>query len=208
MNAVIFTYPPDFAKAAIAARSLGKLGVKAFLAIDRKDPLPEIEGAEIIRTSFPRRGNLNGTDVIQGILRVLQECADDSDYVLKVDSDTLVRGLNWLEGHTEAAVGLYHPGQRIFFGACYALRVDRLHEYRSIAAQMPFSKSVHEDIEIGGMMEDTFTYENKVEDCPFAGYTWKSDRSEEGWKKYEVIVFQPVDGMKDDDIRREMLKFA
>lgn len=207
MNAVIFTYPADYPLSAIAARALGKLGVKTFLAIDRKDPVPEIEGAEIIQTTFPRRGNLNGTDCIQGILRTLHECADGDDYVLKVDSDTVVRGLEWLRGRTEPAVGLRHVELRCLYGACYALRVDRLREYRSFAAHMPYSRAVSEDVEIG-MMLPPFTYENRTPGCPFAAYSWKSSRTVEEWKKYEVLVFQRIEGKGRPEIREAMKIFA
>lgn len=208
MTAVIFTHPPDYALAAISARVLARQGVRPVLAIDRRDPVPEVEGALIHRTTFPRRGNLNGKDCVRGVLATLDRFADEDDYVLKVDSDTLVLGLDWLKGRTEPAVGLQHPEMRFFFGAAYALRADRLPEYRAAAMLLPESRTLSEDVEIGKMLPGIHVWENRVEGCPFAGFSWKAERSIAEWARlYQVVVFQHIEGKGRKEIRDTMASF-
>ena len=209
MSAVIFTYPPDYAMAAIAARSYAKLGVRPYLAIDHRDPVPAVEGAEIVRTRFPRRGNLNGKACVEGILRTMAEVADGDEYQFKGDSDTVARSLAWLDGRTEPAVGLRHTGYRGLYGACYALRTDRLDDYRQEAAKLPHGdRSCSEDVVIGEFIPGIFTYENLAPGCPFAAYSWKSPKTEEEWRQYQVLVFQRIEGKSRTDIRDAMLKFS
>jgi hypothetical protein len=207
MTGLIFTHPPDYALAALSARALGKLGIRPVLAVDAGDPVPVIEGAEVITTSFKRRGNLNGKECVEGILATLLAVADGDEYVLKLDSDTMVLGMGWLHGRTEPAVGLFHPGYRIFFGACYALRVDRLPEYQAAAAAMPESISCSEDIEMGKLLPGVFTYENRAPGCPFAAYSWEAGRPLDYWREREILIFQRFQGRNRRDIRETMKLF-
>ena len=190
MKAVIFTYPRDYGIATVGARALMRVGVSPVLAIDVSDPIPEIEGVECITTDFKRGGNLNGTVCVRGILATLASQADGDRYVLKVDSDTLVRGLRWLEGRDECAVGLRHTGIRDFYGACYALRVDRLDEYRRAAEAMPHDPGCPEDVTIGTMLPGAFTFQNRAAGCPFQA--WRGERDLTDASK-EVIIFNPGD---------------
>lgn len=119
MTGIIYTYPPDYAMAAMGARALIAAGVRPVLAIDRADPCLVVEGADIVRTDFDRQGNLNGRDFILGNLRLMEELAT-GDYTLKVDSDTLVLNLGMLGERTACAAGIW-TGQ--LQGCAYALRV-------------------------------------------------------------------------------------
>lgn len=190
MRAVIFTYPRDYGIATVVARGLMRLGVSPVLAIDVSDPIPEIEGVETMTTSFKRGGNLNGTACVRGILETLASVADGDRYVLKVDSDTLVRGLGWLEGREECIVGMRHTGIRDFYGACYAVRVDRLDDYRRAAATMEDDAACPEDVTIGMMMPGAFTFQNRAAGCPFQA--WRGERDLTDATK-EVIIFNPGD---------------
>lgn len=164
-TAVIFTYPPDFEIASLAASALRRLGVWVWLAIDSADGLPEIEGAGLIRTRFDRRGNLNGLDATLGILDCLALAAaqDGAERVLKVDSDTLVRSLDWLEA-VEDVVGCGHdipPGQQLF-GACYAIRPTVLPALRDRVAINGTARSRAEDVLIGNAAEELGSYRRHI----------------------------------------------
>jgi hypothetical protein len=208
MTGVIFTHPPDYALAALSARALRKLGIRVVLAVDAADPLPAIEGVDtIVTTTFRRNGNLNGKACVQGILATLAAAADGDDYVLKLDSDTMLLGLGWLAGHTAPAVGLFDPSVRIFYGACYALRVDRLLEYQQAAAVMPESYSCPEDIEIGKLLPGRFAYENRAPGTPFAAYSWEAEKPVDYWRKWDVLIFQRYQGRERPDLRDTMQLF-
>ncbi|MCW1886205.1 hypothetical protein OKA04_15815 [Luteolibacter flavescens] len=211
MTATIFTHPPDYAQAALAGRALRSCGVKVVLAIDAADPVPEVEGCRVARTTFRRLGNLNGKACVEGILATIQENADGDPYQMKVDSDTLVMGLGWLEGRIEPAVGMHHripPHDRFMFGAAYALRTDLLDDYRAAAAMLPESDHYSEDVEIGKLLPGIHAYENLAADCPFAAYSWKSARTIEDWKRYEILIFQRFQGRNRRDIRETMQLFV
>lgn len=195
MTATIFTHPPDYPAAAVAARALRAHGVRVFLAIDAKDPRLTVEGCTVVRTDFPRNGNLNGKACVLGILRTLAANADGGEWSLKVDSDALCLGNGWLAGREEAAVGLYHPGHRGFFGFCYALRTSRLPDFIAAAELLPEDENLPEDCTIGELLPDVHRYENLTAGCPFAAYPWETQKPDEHWReKYEVLVFQRVSG--------------
>ncbi|MCW1926274.1 hypothetical protein OKA05_27215 [Luteolibacter arcticus] len=211
MTATIFTWPPDYAQAALAGRALRSCGVDVVLAIDAGDPLPEVEGCRIVRTTFPRRGNLNGKACIEGILATLHENADGDPYQLKVDSDTLVMGLDWLAGRPEPAVGMHHripPHDRFMFGAAYGLRTELLPEYRAAAARLPDGDHYSEDVEIGKLLPGIHAFENLTEGCPFAAYSWKSVKTMEEWRRYEILIFQRIQGRGRRAIQETMKEFV
>lgn len=211
MTAVIFTFPPDYLAAAYAGRALRGAGVRVVLAVDAKDPLPAIEGCEVVATDFDRRGNLNGKPCVEGMLRLMDEQAAAADpWVLKVDSDTLCCSLRWLEGRTEDAVGLWHPGKRGFFGLCYALRRSSLPRLRERAAALTDDEEMPEDETIYGLADTVHRFENLSAGCPMAAYTKAKDWSKEEWRqRYEVLLFQRTEGRERravSDLMREFVR--
>lgn len=197
MTAVIFTYPPDYLAAALAVRYLRKTGVSVVLAVDESDPRVEIEGAAIVRTKFRRNGNLNGMETVIGQLETLLACCDGSEYILKVDSDSLVMGLGWLEGRIETVVGLRaNDGKhrRSLYGFCYAVREDALPAMLAHARSMPHDEGCHEDITTGiiaAKVGQLFTYRHQDRGVRLGAYCWMDKGSIERWKElYEVLCFQ------------------
>jgi len=209
MTAVIFTWPPDYLMAALASRALRRSGVRVVLAIDRKDPLPAVEGCEVVVTDFPRNGNLNGKECVEGILRTLEEQSRPEDpWVLKVDSDALVTGVKWLEGREEEAVGMFHPGHRGFFGFCYGIRRTALPGMRERAAQLKDDPGMYEDVTMGELARPAHRYQNLTEGCPMAAYGWKRQRTRDYWlTRYEIVVFQRVEGITRRNITEKMKEF-
>lgn len=48
-------------------------------------------GARYVQTDFPRRGNLNGSSCVRGILETLLDGTADDDVAIKLDADTVLR---------------------------------------------------------------------------------------------------------------------
>lgn len=208
MIAVIYTWPPDYAAAALSARVLSSLGVRVHLAIDRSHPVPAVEGATIIRTSFPRNGNLNGKACVIGQLETMASLADDDGYHLKVDSDALVMGLRWLDCRDEDLVGVHHPGGQSFYGFCYAVKGGSIPALLDAARAMPESRSCQEDIATGNLSERVWRYENQTPGCPFATYAWSTEKPPVWWReRYEVLLFQYGGAHGRASVRRAMRQF-
>ena len=210
MTAVIFTFPPDYLAACYAARALRGAGVRVVLAIDHADPVPAVEGCEVVQTGFDRRGNLNGKACVEGMLAVMETVSREEDeWVLKVDSDTLCFSTRWLEGREEDAVGLWHPGKRGFFGLCYALRRASLSAFRERASELEDADEMPEDETIYALAETVWRYDNRAEDRPMAAYTTERGWSAEEWRaRREVIVVQRTEdrGRRDvSNVMRELL---
>lgn len=208
-SAVIFTWPPDYLAAAYAARALLRIGVRVVLAIDAMHPPPMVEGCEVIVTSFARQGNLNGKKCVEGILRTLwEQSREEDEWVLKVDSDCLVMAMRWLDGRTEEAVGMFHPGHRGFFGFCYGILRRSIPALRERAADLPADAWLHEDETIGELARPAHRYENLKEDCPMAAYPWKTAKPHAHWlERYQIMVFQRVDGKGRRDVAGKMREF-
>lgn len=101
-------------------------GAPMFAAVDAADADMQLP-ADVRRlvTSFPRNGTLNGQDAVLGILSTINEVAHATSLpVVKIDSDTLLAGAQWLEYLTS------HDLDAVFFeggytttatGICYAI---------------------------------------------------------------------------------------
>ena len=209
ISATIFSYPPDYLSTAYAARALRRCGVRVVVAIDRADPELVLDGCEVIRTSFPRRGNLNGKACVEGILATLEANARPEDqWALKVDADALPLRMGWLEGRSEEMVGMCHPGKHLHYGFCYAIRRDALPALRERARGLEDDPWCPEDCTIGGLAKSWHRYENLTEGCPMAAYPWKSDKPPAWWRDaYEVLVFQRLDGRGRREVAEMMREF-
>lgn len=214
-TAVIFTHPPDYVAARYAAECLRRAGARPVLALDEHDPHLRVDGIDVIRTSFPRVGNLNGMDCVRGILQTLDEQAGTGEYVLKVDSDTLVMSLDWLKGRTETAVGMNEPtleGRRhgrALYGMCYALKVADLPELRAAARYE--DRHCSEDIRMGELAAEVgtlWTWRNRAKGTPFAAYSWRRGEPVEWWKeRYQALVFQRTHGNGHREVAAKMKEF-
>lgn len=209
MKAVIFTHPPDYVAAGLAARALRGLGVRPILAIDRKDPKLAVEGCTVVRTSAPRQGNLNGTAWVREALRTMH-AAGAADYVLKVDSDTIVRGLGWLEGPACAAAGVWVPAMSGMNGCCYALGTGFLDEMIRRADLLPESAHCPEDRTIGKLAAECgpVRYQTYGEPgCVFSAWLWAEGMPKYGEDRSEVIVFNRENRVPRDEQAAAMKRF-
>jgi hypothetical protein len=146
MTAVIYAYPPDFLIAAMVARQFERLGARAVVAIDQSDPLLVLEGIEIVRTSFDRRGNLNGWEFVAGNLRLMERLAKrhGSQWVIKCDADTWPLSLDWVnQAGAIIASGVWTAGH--LSGCCYAIAASALPILAAEAEAQPPAGYVMED---------------------------------------------------------------
>jgi hypothetical protein len=159
-TAVIFTFPKDYEAAGIAARALRNCGCRVVLAIDGKDPMVHIDGADrMVHTHFQRKGNLNGIDCMLGIIDTLAgQARDDDEWLLKVDSDTVVHSLEWLAVPNEKGlVGTGHAPEkndgRTLYGCCYAMRPGVVGALREQVIKAGTRVTRAEDLMIGNAGE-------------------------------------------------------
>lgn len=210
-TAVIFSYLPDYLATAYAARALIRNGVRVVVAVDRRDPMPVIGGCEVVATTFPRRGNLNGKACVEGILATMEAAArPDDEWVLKVDADALTLRMRWLDyaPYGVEVVGMGHGDKHLQFGFCYAIRRSALPALRERASRLPKSESCPEDCTIGGLAKSFHRYQNLQPDCPMAAFPWDDKRPREWWKeRYDVLCFQRVNGRGRREVAEEMKAF-
>jgi len=178
-RAVIFTHPPDYVRASYAARSLRAAGIEPVLAVDAGDPPIRMEGLRVIRTHAPRMRNLNGMPWIREQLRVLRDQGEGGEWVLKVDSDTMVFSDHWFVDRPEIAVGLTDAGRRELYGMVYALRTAALPAMIAAADAMPEDGYAPEDIfvsRIARSVGPVHVYQHGP-GCPLGPHDWNDTRS-------------------------------
>jgi hypothetical protein len=121
-------------------------------ALDHLDPAadaPLPRGIHRHVTTFERKGNLNGVPAVTGILSTLYSLAQQHrcQVAVKVDSDTILTRLQWLEPahHTPAAgyIGLEGEAPLSATGIAYALRADYLAHLLSHVIPWPWHTSGH-----------------------------------------------------------------
>lgn len=159
LHALILSCTRDAELCAAAVARLVARGIPVTVAHDAADPMPAVPGATMVSTTYPRAGNLNGRDCIIGILDSLAALApegDAPDWLLKVDSDTLVlpaflAALDAAPAAT-AVYGLTYPG-REFSGAAYAVRPAALPELRRRALMLWPGLHYVEDLTLWRMIQ-------------------------------------------------------
>lgn len=208
IKAVIFTFPLDYDAALIAAASLENLGVEVHFAIDAKhELLPDFPN--IIRTTFFRSGNLNGRESVVGQLETMKSISEDSDWVLKVDSDTLVTRLNWLHNKTHPLIGVCILGVRNFFGACYAIKSSTIDKFVEEAKVIDLKDLSAEDLimfELGKKI-GYFRYHYNEMGPVFAGWHWNNTLGEQEYlKRFEIIVVSPPEEHGKTELGRRLVK--
>lgn len=213
MKVLIYTHPPDYVMAALAARSIQHAGAQPVLAIDRADVSLYVEGVPVIRTDFPRNGNLNGKEFVIGNLRLLRELGGNDEWVCKADSDTWWNRLDWIHGHGEVTgVALADPGRHDFYGLAYALRTSRLDEMIELAeASLDAGQRLPEDLTTGLLARacgGVHAWPNLAVGTPLAAYPWDTDLSPAEMKaRYDVLVFQRMQGRRRRDVIEVMKTF-
>lgn len=114
-KAIIFTCNKHIEAAKIAAEAASKY-FDVILAMDGNEQVGEL-GQNCIKTNFARNGNLNGMSASLGVAQtLLAHC--DSGYVVKLDSDMVIKDDSQLVGNDIA--GFPQPrNPPTLLGCCY-----------------------------------------------------------------------------------------
>lgn len=130
--ACIFTWSGAALRLPWAVRGALQAGLRPVVCQDGAAPLPPhvlgwlaSERVEVRTTTFPRRGNLNGTDCAAGILGELATACirHGSTHAIKLDDDTVIVRPGRLKADPLTAAGLSWPqkGRDAAFGMAYAV---------------------------------------------------------------------------------------
>jgi hypothetical protein len=189
LPAVIFTYggdAPALPWCVLGARQAGLLPV---VAEDAAAPLPAHtrgwmarRGVRLWATTFPRRGNLNGTECAAGICRTLAAAAGyyGTEFCLKLDTDTMVVRRSVFEGDEDAAmVALTCPDDRPgAYGMAYRLSAAAALEIAGRLGSGAVDPGAPEDVTVwraagavGRVAERLFASDSG----PFSGLPWDAD---------------------------------
>lgn len=152
----LFTYAGDADEALVCVRCAAAALPEAVITVadDEADPIAErartalVEaGARYCQTSWPRNGNLRGTECVRGIISTLAGEAEDEDIIVKIDSDTLLLSGDWIRDMQRHRLALHasgyqvpsHPSERSAYGPCYAIsgRAARLAAEELEQADLP-----------------------------------------------------------------------
>ena len=132
---IFFSYRGDKALLELSLRAVPRLReqgheVTAYVADDGAAPLsgplnvPPC-GIKYYRTTFDRKGNLNGVECIRGMAEEYEAILRKTghDWLIKADCDTFINHLRWLDGvdpEATSMVGTIHV-ETYCSGACYAI---------------------------------------------------------------------------------------
>lgn len=158
-KAVIFTCMKHLGAANIAAEAASR-HFDVTLALDKSEYCSCVSG-KVIWTEFQRKGNLNGYDASIGVAKTLL-AHSDSGYVVKIDSDTIVKDAEPLFGYDISGFPQVHYPPSLL-GCCYSISTRALeHSIKCIEKSVELGiKSYPEDVVITGyaqtLNKDDFT---------------------------------------------------
>lgn len=140
---VYFTFSGDQELIRNAIQAVDRLRIKlpqhsiySFILDDAQHPLEQVPSCtEYHRTTFDRRGNLNGAPCVKGMLEYYSKFINkyNLDWIVKTDSDCYINNLDWIldkDPQVIGSVGTLNlpengelPVDSLIFhsGACYAL---------------------------------------------------------------------------------------
>lgn len=218
MIAAIFAYAGDSLPVIECVRHLTRSGVLAWVFDDSDHRLPgwvrgqlETMGAIYSRTTFPRRGNLNGTACAIGILESM--LSTGADVVAKIDADTLVVQPDLFAAGTVGCCSTM-TARRDAFGACYSIRRETIIAALAILRGMPDDPTAPEDLTIWSAIRATGHAFEMLDHAPHGGglaavpMGAPVDRPE----RFAALTFgnRPPEGWTDRDLQvaLEMRRFA
>lgn len=156
--AVTFTYAADAAAVPLWCRIHHRVGLRPVVIEDGAAPLPPwasgwlaARRVPLIRSSFPRRGNLNGTDTAAAIAATIASVCRclRAPAAIKIDIDTaVIRPATLLCHHPCASlVGLAWPaaGSPHTFGLAYLLAAPAARAIAAHLSSIPLDPSAPED---------------------------------------------------------------
>ncbi len=201
--AVIFTHPPDYAKAAMATLAAKRCGLNVTWVIDQADTAEGIPPSiPIVRSVSNRNGNLRGLEWISEQLAIMASVGAGHEWLIKIDSDTLIDRLDWLESAADhhhlvgTFIGHGEPLPPRLFGGCYAIRSNQIERTRQRVGAMTIGPCENEDRIIGMQFSA-----DEIHEHPFnpdrgmmAGWIWNDSSTRENlFSRFSVITVHPDD---------------
>lgn len=173
LTAAVFAYGGDALPVIECVRHLTRLGVRVWVFDDSSHRLPGWVkgdlwrmGAAYFATSFPRRGNLNGTECCIGMLEAM--LSTEAETVLKIDADTLlVRPELFAPGNVGCCSTM--TARRDAFGACYSINRETIKAAVAILRGMPRDPFAPEDLTIWSAIRATGHPFNMLDHHPDGG---------------------------------------
>lgn len=220
LKALIITHPPDYANAAIASRVASALGIDVSWCIDAgssqgasRDEIPEF--VKVIETPVSPNGNLNGPEWTLEQLRIMNEECIGYDWLIKLDSDSIISSLDWLEW-AEAhhwLVGMFWPYDDAapgsignLYGQCYAINQQGLSYLLNSNEINDQAEKAGENYLIGTFIPEDHILKHSFNDrkSMMSGWRWDTIREASYWlKRYDVItVHRPRETEKSIDVVR------
>lgn len=216
-----FTYGLDshpLIESVNAFRKTFPLG-KVCISDDPKNSISQTIRADISPDIYAKRnwnsgGNLNGWPSVRGILEFQIEAQNrfpDSLGAIKIDSDTLVLGNNWLDPG-KALIGLDCGSERLFSGMCRYLRKDvpnTILDYLDSRTNWS-TASVPEDITIGGLTTLLFGKECVSLEWYDHALTYNFKNSEVNNRFAELVTFGSRKDIKSNcpESKRKLMRIA
>jgi hypothetical protein len=162
--ACIFTYGGASLHLPWAVRGAIQAGLIPVVCQDAAAPLPghvlgdlEAKRIEVRTTTFPRRGNLNGTDCAAGICHELATACEryGSLIAIKLDDDTVIVDPELFTSFPDAAVGLSWPqeGRHAAFGMAYSVPGTAAAQAALILSAQPLDPKAPEDLTVWAALE-------------------------------------------------------
>lgn len=120
MRLVIFTCARDWAKAALAVRTVPPAWSVCYVVEEKDSHLPAPPGVDVVVRNFPRGTNLHGLEAVVGIIDLLAEQSKIHGRVGKMDSDCLLIKPDFLL--TGEVAGMAHKTAPLaVYGLAYGL---------------------------------------------------------------------------------------
>lgn len=162
--ACIFTYGGAALRLPWVVRGAVQAGLLPVVCQDAAAPLPPhvlgwlaSERIEVRTTTFPRRGNLNGTDCAAGILGELATACIryESPHAIKLDDDTVIVRPHRLHADADTAVGLSWPqaDRHAAFGMAYAVPGYAAAAAAAVLSAQPLDPTAPEDLTVWSALE-------------------------------------------------------
>ncbi len=201
--AVTFTHSGGSQRLEWWVRGVRLAGMIPVVCDDANDPILApargwlaAEGVEYRQTTWPRRGNLNGTDTAARICMELAMASTrhGSRMAFKVDDDTvIIRPGRIVPEDGIEAVGLVCPGDGRggAYGMCYGLRWDLATACAGDLVAGSLNVQAPEDLAVWGAVKRLATEVAELPYCaergPFAALAWGSCPVD-ACRRYDVVT--------------------
>lgn len=225
LPACIFTYSGDAPALPWCVRGAILAGLVPVVCEDAADPLPAHtrgwltrQGVALWTTTFPRRGNLNGTDCAAGICRTLARAGREhgEGHALKLDTDTVILRPGLFHSDPEAVmIALTCPTDRPgAYGMAYRLQANAADAIAAELEDGPLDEHAPEDLtiyrqarQIGPVVEREF----QAASGPFSALPWDGDTADFA-RRFDVLTVgnPPADGWRNRAIQvaKRLKEFA